>query len=264
MPNQLTYLTAVGYVYDVEQPNPSGITNVPSELKVSAYVDFYPGTQAQYFQPGFTVFVSNLDHLDGTSGDTEVPIAPITGRLMNGALSAIAVGDPPGVELLAYTAMLNLASPLYYHVRWRNVTFGGATQAISNFAFAATPSTKVAGLGTTPSATGGTLAGPATRYYGVTAKLAGIETLVCTAVSAAVPSGSTGSVALNWTAYTNAIGYNIYEGAAANALTTLLGSTTSATTFTDTGAAGTTVSAPLTDVVTITSPTLPRFTYGGP
>jgi hypothetical protein len=262
MPNELTYLTAVGYVYDVEQPNPSGFTNVPSELQVSAYVDFFPGTQAQYFQPGFTVFVSNLDHLDGTSGDTEVPIAPITGRLMNGALTTVAVGDPLGVELLANTAILNLTNPLYYHVRWRNVTFGGGLQAISNFAFAATTGTPVAGLATVPHTTGGTLTA-GTRYYGVTALLPGVETVVSTAVSA-VTTGTTGSVTLNWTAFPAATGYNIYEGASPTTLTTLLGSTTAAVTFTDTGAAGTTVTAPATDVVNITTPTLPRTVYGGP
>jgi hypothetical protein len=151
---------------------------------------------------------------------------------------------------------------LYYHVRWRNVTFGGGLQAISNFAFAATTATPVSGLATVPHTTGGTIAA-GTRWYGVTALLNGVETLVCTAVSA-VTTGSTGSVTVNWTAYTGATGYNVYEGASAGALTTLIGSTTSAVTFTDTGAAGTAKPAPLTDIVNLTSPVLPKFAYGGP
>lgn len=136
-PNELTWFTVNGYIYDVEQPNPSGITNQPELLNVSAYVDFFPGTQSEAFPTGFAVLVSDLDHGDGTSGDTEVPLAPITARLMNGALCAIAVGDPLGIELLSNSAILNLTNPLYYHTRFRNVTFSGAPQALSNFAFLA-------------------------------------------------------------------------------------------------------------------------------
>lgn len=262
MANQLSWLTVTGYVYDVEQQNPNASSITPELMQVFAYVDFFPGTQASVFPTGFTAFVANLDHLDGTSGDTEVPLAPITARLMNGTLSTIAMGDPPGVELLANTSILNLANPLYYHTRWRNVTFGGATQAISNFAWQATTSTPVTGLTATPHTTGGTIA-TGTYWYGVTALLPGAETLVCPAVSASV-TGPTGSVTLNWTAFAGATGYNIYRGLTSGALTTLLGTTTGATTFTGAGQVGTAVTAPATDVVEITSPNLPRTTYVGP
>ena len=135
--NELTWFSVVGYVYDIENPNPNIDSIVPQLLQVSAFIDFFPGNQMESFPAGFTVLVPQLDHGDGTSGDTMVPLAPITARLINGALCAIAAGDPPGQQLLANTAILNLANPLYYHVRWRNVTFGGSTQAISNFAFLA-------------------------------------------------------------------------------------------------------------------------------
>lgn len=135
--NELTWFTVYGYVYDIEQPNPAGTTIQPFVNNVSAYIDFFPGYETEVFPAGFAVLVADLDHGDGTSGDTMVPIAPITARLTNGAVTSIVVGDPIGVELLADTPILNLDGPLFYHVRWRNVTYGGAPQAISNFAFQA-------------------------------------------------------------------------------------------------------------------------------
>jgi hypothetical protein len=83
-----------------------------------------------------------MDHGDGTYGDTFVPLAPITGRFLNGHLCTVAYGDPVGVELVANTWVLGLTSPLFYHVRFRNVTYGGGLQAISDFAFQA-PSSAV-------------------------------------------------------------------------------------------------------------------------
>jgi hypothetical protein len=143
--NVLTYFTVTGFWYDIEQPNPNSTLITPLLLNVNAYVDFIPRLPV-----GFSVFVANLNHGDGTFGDTDVPIAPITGRLINGALTTIAVGDPLGVGLLANSPVLNLASQLaaigwsttglIYDVRFRNVTFGGANQVLSNFGFFAPPS----------------------------------------------------------------------------------------------------------------------------
>lgn len=133
----LTYFTVTGYVYDVEQPNPAATTGLPQLLEPSAYVDFFPGTQTSSFPTGFTVLVPNLNHSDGTIGDTMVPLAPITGRLINGALVSIDIGSSFGVPLLANTPVLGLPNPLFYHVRFRNVTYGGAPQSISNLAFQA-------------------------------------------------------------------------------------------------------------------------------
>ena len=251
----------VGYVYDVEQQNPAQNSITPELLQVSAYVDFFPGDQAGPFPAGFAALVSDLNHLDGTSGDTEVPLAPITARLMNGVLSTVAVGDPPGVELLADTPILNLANPLFYHTRWRDVTFGGGQQVISNFAWQATTATPVGGLTATPNASSGGLSA-GTYWYGVTAKVAGVETIVSAAVSATT-TGTTGSVTLNWSAFPSATSYNIYRGSSATTLTALVGSSTSLA-FNDTGYAGSAVAAPSTDVVDLTSPNLPRYQYAGP
>jgi hypothetical protein len=147
----LTYFTVTGYWYDVEQPDPGNTSIQPLLLDVNAYVDFIPR-----LPKGFAVLVAGLDHGDSTTGDTFVPIAPITGRLMNGALTSIAIGDPVGVELLSNSSALNLASQLtalawgtttlIYDVRFRNVTFGGATQVLNNFAFTAPVDTTAVNL----------------------------------------------------------------------------------------------------------------------
>jgi hypothetical protein len=263
--NELVWFTVEGYVYDVEQPAPSGTSIQPSLLDVSAYVDFFPGNATKSFQSGFVTEVLNLDHGDGTSGNTMVPLAPITARLLNGALCAIVVGDPIGQELLAGAALLNLALPLYYHVRFRNVTYGGATQAISNFAFLApTGADSPTSLGATPSGSGGSLAA-GTYRWGVTAVTTWGETALSNLVSETL-SGSTSSVALAWTGTGSAIGYNVYRGPSSGSLTTLVtqigsGGTVS---YTDTGAAGSAVTPPSTDTLDITSPTLVTAEYGGP
>lgn len=157
--NHLSYFTAVGSFYDVEQPNPSGSTNIPMMDQVSGYVDFFPGTQSSVFPVGFAAYVPNLDHGDGTYGNTLVPLAPITGRMMNGQLCTIAMGDPVGVELVTDSWLLGLSSTLYYHVRFRNVTYGGALQALSNFAFPAPSNSSTLDI-TSPSLVRTTYVGP--------------------------------------------------------------------------------------------------------
>lgn len=134
MPNSLTYFRVDGAWQDVEQPLPR-IADVitPRVEDVSAYVDFFPGVESEALQGGFTLYVPDYE----TFGDTELSLAPITGRIMEGVLSTIAVGDPKGVELVANSAWLNFGEPLVYHVRFHNVTYGGALQRLSNFAFVA-------------------------------------------------------------------------------------------------------------------------------
>ena len=132
--NVLTYFNVTGYVYDVQQPDPSGITSALQLAQVSAFVDFFPGDSNGPFPTGYALVVPSLDHGDGTKGDTFLPLAPITGRLLNGSLRTIAVGDPVGVLLLSNSPLIGLPR-LRYHVRFRNVTYGGATQALTNFAF---------------------------------------------------------------------------------------------------------------------------------
>jgi hypothetical protein len=157
--NELTWFTVIGSVYDVENPNTNIDSTVPQLLQVSAFIDFFPGNQMASFPAGFSVSVPALDHGDGTFGDTLVPIAPITARLINGQLCAIAAGDPNGQQLLANSAILGLVNPLYYHVRWRNVTFGGTVQQISNFAFLAPTTAEVIDI-TSPSLTTTQYGGP--------------------------------------------------------------------------------------------------------
>lgn len=261
--NELTWFNVTGYIYDVEQPSDDASSTRPQLLDVSAFIDFFPGTSNSVFNDGFALEISNLDHGDGTSGMTMVPLAPITARMINGALCAIAIGDPVGEQLLANSPILGLAHPLYYHTRFRNVTYGGAVQQIAPFAWMApTGQEAISNLVASPSGSGGTLPAGAT-YWGVTAVMPWGETAVSNVVSETL-SGTTSSVALTWAVVTGATGYNIYRGAAANALTTQVAASQSGTGYTDTGAAGTALSAPLIDQLILTSPTLPQSTYYGP
>jgi hypothetical protein len=134
MPNSLTYFRVDGAWQDVEQPLPQNAGVITPRVEdVSAYVDFFPGTAGEALLGGLTLYVPDY----ATFGDTELSLAPITGRIMEGVLSTIAVGDPKGVELVANTAWLDFGEPLVYHVRFHNVTYGGALQRLSNFAFVA-------------------------------------------------------------------------------------------------------------------------------
>ena len=140
MTNSLVYFTATGAWRDVEQPIPANGLIAPQIDDVSAYVDFFPGTEKLAVETGFTLYVPDYE----TYGDTELSLAPITGRTMNGKLCTVAVGDPVGVQLVSGAPWMDFGEPLYYHVRFRNVTYGGALQRLSNFAFQApTDSTPV-------------------------------------------------------------------------------------------------------------------------
>jgi hypothetical protein len=110
------------------------------------------------------------------------------------------------------------SSPPEYSVRL-TIPFGGALLSPS-------------GLAATPSTTGGTLTA-GTRWYVVTALNVLGETTGSTAVSA-VTTGTTGSVALSWSAVANATGYRIYRGPSASVVTLMGSATTNA--YTDTGA----------------------------
>jgi hypothetical protein len=107
------------------------------------------------------------------------------------------------------------------------------------------------GLTATGATTGGTLAA-AEYFYKVTAVITtaatnttpstSVESPPSTEVSTTV-TGSTSSVALNWVGVPTAA-YNIYRGTATDAENELLGTATG-TSFTDTGAAGTSATPPL-------------------
>jgi len=145
----LTYFNVTGYCFDVQQPDPTQISAAPQLANVSAFVDFFPGNQSGPFPSGYSLIIPNLSHGDGTAGDTLVPLAPITARFLGGSLRTIVIGDPIGVLLLSNAPLLGLPI-LVYHVRFRNVTFGGnplsilpaqlvqpVTQVLTNFAFQA-------------------------------------------------------------------------------------------------------------------------------
>ena len=151
--NTLVYFNVTGYCYDVQQPDPTQLSAAPQLADVSAFVDFFPGTINGVFPAGFSLLVPNLNHGDGTVGDTLVPLAPITARFLGGSLRTIVEGDPIGVLLLANTSLIGLPQ-LFYHVRFRNVTYGGspasiqpnqliqpASQILTNFAIQASTDT---------------------------------------------------------------------------------------------------------------------------
>jgi hypothetical protein len=133
MTNTLTYFRVDGAWRDVEEHIPSQAGIAPQIDDVSAYVDFFPGTQLEAISQGYVFLAPNYE----TYGDTEIALAPITGRTINARLCTIAVGDPNGIQLVANSAWMDLDEPLFYHVRYRNVTYGGALQRFSNFAFQA-------------------------------------------------------------------------------------------------------------------------------
>lgn len=134
MTNTLTYFRADGSWRDIEQPIPGNVGSIlPQENNVSAYVDFFPGLERSAGEGGLTLILPNYE----TFGDTEVSIAPITARTINGVLCAITRTDPIGQKLVSNMSWMNLSENLFYHVRYRNVTYGGALQQFSNFAFKA-------------------------------------------------------------------------------------------------------------------------------
>jgi hypothetical protein len=143
----LSYFNVTGYCFDVQQPDPTQISAAPQLANVSGFVDFFPGNANGPFPAGFSLIIPNLSHGDGTAGDTLVPLAPITARFLGGSLRTIVVGDPIGVLLLSNAPLLGLPL-LRYHVRFRNITYGGnpalvqpnqltqpASQVLTNFAF---------------------------------------------------------------------------------------------------------------------------------
>jgi hypothetical protein len=104
----------------------------------------------------------------------------------------------------------------------------------------------------TTSATGGTLAA-ATYYYKVTALTAAGETVGSNEQSIAT-SGTTSSNVVTWAAVTGATGYRVYRGTAA-AGENIYYTAGNVTTFTDTGAASTAGSTPVSNTATLPAPT---------
>lgn len=134
MTNSLLYFRADGAWRDIEQPIPGSTGSItPQENNVSAYVDFFPGIESEAGVGGLTLILPDYE----TFGDTEVAIAPITARTINGKLCSITKTDPVGAQLVSNAPWMLLSENLFYHVRYRNVTYGGALQRFQNFAFKA-------------------------------------------------------------------------------------------------------------------------------
>jgi predicted secreted protein len=111
--------------------------------------------------------------------------------------------------------------------------------SIGNAAALAAPGT----VTPTPSSSGGTLAA-GTYFYKVTATNAAGET-IGSPEATTTTTGSTGSVALAWSAVSGATGYKIYRGASAGAESVFFTSATNS--FTDVGGAGTAGTVPTTN-----------------
>lgn len=136
MSNTLTYFQATGAWRDVENPLPSTAGSTTPQIDdISGYVDFYPGIESEALTSGLALYVSDYE----TYGDTELVIAPITGRIYNAKLSSITVNDPEGVGLVANSSWLDFGEPIFYHTRFYNVTYNGAQWHLENFAFQALP-----------------------------------------------------------------------------------------------------------------------------
>jgi hypothetical protein len=131
-PNELTYFTVIGNWWDVESPDPSGTTNQPQFLPVSGFVSFAPR-----LRPGTVCYIPNLDLGAGTAGNTAVPLAPITGRILEGQLQTINRSDTQNLKLVANTPILGLTQPLLYDVSFSNVVYANNAQLLLPFAFTA-------------------------------------------------------------------------------------------------------------------------------
>lgn len=142
MANELTYFPVTGNWIDVENPSLTGSSSTPVSGIVSAFVLFTPR-----LPPGFVAYVTNLDNGLGVGYPTAVPITPIAARILSGQLETIDASDTVGVQLLANTAILNLAAQgitnLIYDVSFSQIVFAennlipGWQPQLTNFAFTA-------------------------------------------------------------------------------------------------------------------------------
>lgn len=176
--------------------------------------------------------------------ETGVAGALVEIAIYNSAFAQVATTGvrewPPVGEFEFALPETTLQRGLYYlgiATNGANIQFGvnpyaGAVSALSGATITAA----------TPATTGGTLA-DGFWYYEVTALGSWGETSAANKVMASLwGGGGSGSVALTWTAVTGATGYRVYRSISGSATVYLApGNVTS---FTDTGAAGTTGTAP--------------------
>lgn len=134
MTNSVGLFRVDGSWHDFEQPIPANTGSIaPQQNNVNLYVDFFPGLEKSASELGLTFLVPNYEAI----GDTEIALDPITARAINGVLCSITRTDPVGVDLVSNLPWMDLGVDLFYHVRYRNVTYGGALKRFSNFAFKA-------------------------------------------------------------------------------------------------------------------------------
>ena len=131
-PNSLTYFTVTGHWYAVEASDPAGSDNIPEINPIYAFVTF-----TARLRPGTVLNIGDYSRPDTTTGTTAIALAPVQGRILEGELQVIDRGNTPDIQLVANTPMLGLTKPLIYDVTFTKVTYAGANQSISNFAFTA-------------------------------------------------------------------------------------------------------------------------------
>ncbi len=132
-----------------------------------------------------------------------------------------------------------------------NVIVAGTAGGFAYDAASLTPATLTAPVQApaTTSTTGGTLAA-ATYYYKVTA-LNGLGETIGSNEQSVTTTGTTSSNTISWAAVPGATSYRIYRGTTAGGESTYYTAAASATSFLDTGAAGTGGSVPSTNTANV-------------
>ena len=240
------------------------------------FLDSNPGNNSVYnlmrINPTVTLTVSgsSMSTFNGLRVNPTINSSGAGPRYLfnsNGILSAFTVGSSyESVTHQSFNSSPNIANGLNLSLTGfsHNPTIGAGTVTYhrafwnttgDNYFNTTSGSTRINGItgfgvlsavsGTpvaTPSISGGTLSAGTYYYKIVVADGFGNTTLSSTEVSATTTGGSS-SVALSWTAVTNAVSYRIYRGTATNTQTLYYTSTTNS--YTDTNAASSAGTVPL-------------------
>lgn len=177
------------------------------------------------------------------------------------AVTAVATTTPAHSAQVVFNAPVSNNGPFTYSIQ--QVTGGNPSTAAATFVLGTAPVTPPTAnnadivpstLSATPSGTGGTFAA-GTYYWVITATTVNGESTRSNEVNATL-SGSTSSVALNWTQVAGANGYKVYRGTTTGGeatLVTTIGSG-STVTYTDTGTAGSAGTVPSVNTAAINPP----------
>lgn len=142
------------------------------------------------------------------------------------------------ISTVSLTVAAGDSSSTNFSKQIQNLTYTG-----SQFQFTQTQTIGCAaptGLAAVPSASGGSLS--ATTYYYKATALNGTGETIASNEASATTTGSTGSVALSWTAVTGATSYRIYRGTSAGGESVYFTSSTNS--FTDVGGSSTSGTVP--------------------